>query len=172
MPACHAGGREFESRPHRIKKSCPSDSSILCGADCRAFFLPGLCPRPRVPSERPAEAGGFVYGVGLRLFWGRSNEWWQTYTDRSAEKPIPGVGPDLIIRPTPKDTGTYLSIGKKMPDPTPATIGRAFEPRTQRKKPRNFSWVFCVVLAGKQYRPRRSARRSFPEPVQHPSQSG
>lgn len=46
-------------------------------------------------------------GIGVDVFWGRSNKWVDTYTARCSAKLICGIGPDHSVRPTPKRSRTY-----------------------------------------------------------------
>lgn len=82
---------------------CASEILFFCDA-VAPVSTGGLAPKPLAANCVPLKRN---VDPELRLLWGRSNELWQTYTDRRAEKLIPGVGPNQIFRPTPKDAGTY-----------------------------------------------------------------
>ena len=51
MPACHAGGHEFEPRTHRRRSCCREDSETFC------FFCVHGCPTAEPRGEQWQEEG-------------------------------------------------------------------------------------------------------------------
>jgi hypothetical protein len=65
MPACHAGGREFESRPDRIEaqKPFPYLEEAFCFWDCCKF----ICKKGQKQKVFSRSEMAFVFHSGTRV---------------------------------------------------------------------------------------------------------